>query len=146
MVSGVVCCVLAPHALFIDIFSQRSIVWMTTYINQVQYLREQVSFKKGESGETLARQIYLETLRQMVLGLNLGQYELSVNPRPNSRRKHKGHAFSTKRREEGSDWPGFAFTMAGSKRLQSVQTLLELIFRHQVPGDVMETGENFLIN
>lgn len=103
-------------------------------------LKRMVALKNRESAESFAKKMYLETLRQMVLGLNLGRHEISVKPKLNSRQKYKGQSFNAKNREEGYDWPGFAFSMAGNKRLKSVRTLLESVFRDSVEGDVMETG------
>lgn len=115
--------------------------WLKAYSSRIQYLRTIIVFQNRESTTSLARHMYLETLRQMVLGLNLGRYEVSVKPRTNvSAAKYMGRGFQSVEREEGIDWPGFAYTMTGSKRIHSVQRLLESIFHAKVEGDVIETG------
>ena len=40
----------------------------------------------------------------------------------------------------GEDWPEYAHTMIGMKRLDNVQQCIESIIRDNVPGDLIETG------
>ena len=48
--------------------------------------------------------------------------------------------FSAAKRDEGKDWPFFAYTMVGHRRLDNVQTCFEDVLRNGVPGDLVETG------
>ena len=43
-------------------------------------------------------------------------------------------------RTEGRDWPWFAQTMVGTKRLDNVQECVERVLADGVPGDLIETG------
>lgn len=48
--------------------------------------------------------------------------------------------FSTELREGGLDWPPYAHTMIGLKRLNNIQYCMEDVLNSQVPGDLIETG------
>lgn len=48
--------------------------------------------------------------------------------------------FSDSERDEGLVWPGYADTMIGLKRLDSLQECIEAVLREQVPGHLIETG------
>jgi hypothetical protein len=43
-------------------------------------------------------------------------------------------------REEGRDWPIFAQTMIGRRRLDQLQDAVEAVIAEDVPGDLIETG------
>jgi len=43
-------------------------------------------------------------------------------------------------REVGCDWPPFAETMVGLRRLENVQQCVRDVIRQQVPGDILEAG------
>ena len=43
-------------------------------------------------------------------------------------------------RRDGRDWPLFAYSMAGHKRLDNVQACVEEVLAGNVPGDFIETG------
>ncbi|MBZ0258921.1 TylF/MycF family methyltransferase [bacterium] len=43
-------------------------------------------------------------------------------------------------RNEGRDWPQFAHTMIGRKRLDHLHECLDVIRNENIPGDVIETG------
>lgn len=43
-------------------------------------------------------------------------------------------------REEGRDWPVYAHTMVGTKRLHSIRRLVEAVVAEGVPGDLIEAG------
>jgi hypothetical protein len=43
-------------------------------------------------------------------------------------------------RTDGRDWPRFAQTMVGMKRLENVQSCVERVLTDGVPGDLIETG------
>ena len=48
--------------------------------------------------------------------------------------------FDAALRAEGRDWPADAETMAGLRRLENVQHCVEDVLRHNVRGDLIETG------
>lgn len=48
--------------------------------------------------------------------------------------------FDAEKRAEGKDWPLFAYTMVGHKRLDNVQACVEDVVAKGVPGDLVETG------
>lgn len=52
----------------------------------------------------------------------------------------KENPFIAERRDEGKDWPLFAYTMVGHQRLNNVQVCFEDVLRNEVPGDLIETG------
>ncbi|WP_299135342.1 TylF/MycF family methyltransferase [uncultured Tenacibaculum sp.] len=43
-------------------------------------------------------------------------------------------------REEGRDWPSYADTMIGLKRLENIQFCFNEIIKDNIPGDFIETG------
>jgi hypothetical protein len=47
---------------------------------------------------------------------------------------------SAQDRQEGMDKPGYAHTMIGMRRLDSLQACVETALRENVPGDLIETG------
>lgn len=52
----------------------------------------------------------------------------------------KAGTFDPAKRADGSDWPPYAHTMVGLKRLDNLQECLEDVLRNNVIGDVIETG------
>jgi O-methyltransferase len=48
--------------------------------------------------------------------------------------------FDAEKREMGKDWPPFAHTMIGFKRLNNIQQCIEEVIQNDVPGDLIETG------
>src|SRR6266536_2889427 len=42
------------------------------------------------------------------------------------------------KREHGQDWPPYAYTMLGRKRLDNLHRSLDWIFDQSVPGDLVE--------
>lgn len=52
----------------------------------------------------------------------------------------KTRAYDAARRDEGTDWPLFGFTMIGHKRLNNLQACIEDVLKNNVPGDFIETG------
>lgn len=64
---------------------------------------------------------------------------------------HRSHLFVSKddrlsvaerksRRQNGVDWPPFAETMIGLKRLDNLQMAIETLLQEDIPGDFIETG------
>jgi O-methyltransferase len=49
-------------------------------------------------------------------------------------------SFDLEARLNGVDWPPFAHTMVGIKRLDNLQSCVEDVLRNNVPGDLIETG------
>ena len=49
-------------------------------------------------------------------------------------------SFDYDRRQRGNDWPSYAYTMVGRKRLDQLQQCLDIVEREHVPGDLVETG------
>jgi hypothetical protein len=45
-----------------------------------------------------------------------------------------------KARNNGNDWPPYAYTMIGSMRLDNLHKALDTITNNNVPGDIIETG------
>jgi hypothetical protein len=52
----------------------------------------------------------------------------------------KRHSFTEAQRTNGEIWPGYAYTMIGQKRLDSLQRAVESVLAENVPGDLIETG------
>lgn len=52
----------------------------------------------------------------------------------------KSSRHTTKDREDGRIWPGYADTMIGLKRLDNIQHCVETVIRDGVGGDLIETG------
>jgi len=98
------------------------------------------------------QRLYLDLLKKTLLNLIYVEYEhvsISTTGRKgrilNSFFKPFGmhlvkEADLTHRRQEGTDWPAFAHTMVGIKRLDNLQNLIETILKNNVPGDFIETG------
>jgi hypothetical protein len=48
--------------------------------------------------------------------------------------------FNAKVREHGCDWPAYAHTMVGFKRLDNIRFCIEQVLARGVPGDLLEAG------
>jgi hypothetical protein len=48
--------------------------------------------------------------------------------------------FDAEARELGKDWPSFAYSMIGLRRLDNLQNSIETVLEQGVPGDLIETG------
>jgi len=53
---------------------------------------------------------------------------------------YEGKPKRRKRRIKGKDWPRRGCTMIGLKRLNNLQTAIEHVLKHGVPGDLLEAG------
>lgn len=51
-----------------------------------------------------------------------------------------GLPFDKERRLEGNDWPAYAHTMIGMRRLNNIQYCVEDVLSNNIPGDLIETG------
>jgi len=52
----------------------------------------------------------------------------------------RSNSFDRNRRMNGQDWPSYAHTMVGLKRLDNIQFCVEDVIKRQIPGDLIETG------
>lgn len=52
----------------------------------------------------------------------------------------KKQEFDSRKREYGLDWPPYAHTMIGRKRLENVLYCVKQILEHNIQGDFIETG------
>ncbi len=52
----------------------------------------------------------------------------------------RSDASTPEERAEGKNWPGYADTMIGMKRLDNIQSCVESVLKNAVPGDFIETG------
>ena len=73
-------------------------------------------------GEERAQAIYLDLLERTLLGLPYVQSDQSIS------------------RRDGRDWPQFAHSMIGVKRLRHLRACAETALMENVPGDFIETG------
>lgn len=48
--------------------------------------------------------------------------------------------FNSDLRQQGWDWPKYAHTMIGARRLKNLRTVVECVLRDGVPGDLLEAG------
>lgn len=48
--------------------------------------------------------------------------------------------FNKARRMEGRDWPSYADTMIGIKRMENIEYCMRDVLKNNVPGDMIETG------
>ena len=86
---------------------------------------------------------YLKLLKLALTGLTeASPMRLKVGPRPQDRTLANMRIFPAEieDRLEGRDWPAFALTMVGMKRLDNVQECVERVIADEVPGDLIETG------
>lgn len=83
--------------------------------------------------DTSAR--YLDLLRDTLLNRHYLDHE------PATRSKDDGTPeVRRQRRAEGRDWPAWAPTMVGGKRLDHLRLCIQRVCAQDVPGDVVETG------
>jgi O-methyltransferase/8-demethyl-8-(2,3-dimethoxy-alpha-L-rhamnosyl)tetracenomycin-C 4'-O-methyltransferase len=75
---------------------------------------------------------YLQLMEKVLTGLIYGDKSID----PWSRQLE----FDISRREQGHDWPAYAHTMIGLKRMRNLRQLMEWTLRHNVSGDYIETG------
>ena len=52
----------------------------------------------------------------------------------------KEQGFNLEKREFGLDWPPYAHTMVGKKRLKNILYCVEYILKNEIQGDFIETG------
>ena len=100
-----------------------------------------------------AARLYLDLLKRSLTNWIYGEQELiPVSPEglldPQLLRSleawrivlARAGCFDPEQRRQGRDWPPFAHTMIGLKRLDNLQTCIEDVLEKGIPGDLMETG------
>ena len=80
----------------------------------------------------MTRVLYLDLMKKCLTDFIYGD----VVAKPNL----TAEPFSPAIRAEGRDWPAYAHTMIGLKRLENLQFCVEEILDRGVPGDLIETG------
>ncbi len=78
------------------------------------------------------RQLYLELMKKCLIDLIYAD----VQERPNIALL----PFELAKRLEGRDWPSYAHSMIGMKRLNNIQLCVEDALARNIPGDLIETG------
>src|SRR5687768_14248829 len=80
-----------------------------------------------------ARALYLDLMKRVLTNIVYADPSLSFG-------SGELHDFDPALRAQGQDWPRFAHTMVGQKRLDNLQYCVETALREKVPGDLIETG------
>jgi O-methyltransferase len=104
-------------------------------------------FKKTDTSQ----EMYLELLKVVLTRYGLdSSYKLLINPKARLGRvvspwiRHarivQVEPFEPRLREHGRDWPLYAETMIGLRRLDSLQDCITDVLRRDVPGDLIECG------
>ncbi|HJQ23859.1 MAG TPA: TylF/MycF family methyltransferase [Blastocatellia bacterium] len=77
-------------------------------------------------------ELYLELMKRCLIDYIYAdvQEKPNIDPLP----------FEIGKRLEGRDWPAYAHSMIGMKRLNNLQFCVEDVLRRGVPGDLIETG------
>ena len=78
------------------------------------------------------KDLYLDLMKKCLAGLIYAD----VEEKPNL----QSEPFDEATRLEGRDWPTYAHTMIGMKRLDNLQFCVEDVLARGVPGDLIETG------
>jgi O-methyltransferase len=97
------------------------------------------------------RDRYLDLLEQTLTHTAYGRLDVGFGGNPLSRRlvrvlERRGivalrpAAGDDEARENGHDWPVFAYTMSGVRRLRNTRCCVEQVLADGVPGDLIETG------
>lgn len=79
-----------------------------------------------------AKVLYLDLMKKCLTDFIYGDVVAKPNLTPDP--------FSPETRTEGRDWPAYAHTMIGLKRLENIQFCVEQLLERGVPGDLIETG------
>jgi SAM-dependent methyltransferase len=91
-----------------------------------------VSRKQSPIGAIDTRELYLDLMKRCLIDLIYSD----VQEKPNLQL----HPFDELERLEGRDWPTYAHTMIGMKRLDNLQSCIEDVLAKDIPGDFIETG------
>ncbi len=92
----------------------------------MQRLIARMSRLRSSAAPPTARDLYLDFMKRCLT--NWIYADVEATP------------FDPDARRNGRDWPPFAHTMTGMKRLDNVQRCVEAALAAGVPGDLMETG------
>jgi hypothetical protein len=116
-------------------------VWIQSFQSQMEYLQHLVVLEGSKKGPQISPiNLYLQTLKNYIVGDYLGVYDQSVEQKLQDVKRLHISPIAPGAREEGLDWPLFAMTMAGRVRLETIKTIAEDIITNKVPGDIVETG------
>jgi O-methyltransferase len=98
-----------------------------------QILKQPRSPMLRYDAETLngVRRLYLDTMERILVGMIY---------RDASQEPWGAKVFNASLREQGRDWPAFAHTMIGLKRLHNLRELAEVAILNGIAGDFIETG------
>jgi len=89
---------------------------------------------------TLLRRSYLDLLKQSLTD-SIHQRTYSAIPQTDGHVEIVEVDNAAKlHRSDGRDWPAFGETMVGIKRLDNLESLIEIIAHENIPGDLIETG------
>eukprot|EP01039_Chlorochromonas_danica_P002510 gene2510-2748_t len=86
-----------------------------------------------------AQQAYVDFLFNFILGFSFGDSERTIDPALRHL-KLPAKPFDARKRTEGVDFTFIGMSMAGAKRLRSVEHQLAEIRQNNIPGMVIETG------
>jgi O-methyltransferase len=78
------------------------------------------------------KDLYLDLMKKCLIDLIYADVEKNPNL--------QFEPFDEAKRLEGRDWPTYAHTMIGMKRLDNLQFCVEGVLARGVPGDLIETG------
>ncbi len=92
------------------------------------------SADSGTSYVLELRERYLQLVQATLTGVIYEDVPLKANTDGEAK-------YDSTIREYGWDWPSKAFTMVGSRRLLNFRHLIENAIAHDIPGDIVETGD-----
>ena len=111
---------------------------MTPTVNTLQQIADVRALYLDLLKSSLLNLIYPEADASIVMGVRPGEWVFKKVADVFGVQLTKPVGSSD--RQEGKDWPLFAHTMIGSKRLSNLQECVESVLQHNVPGDLIETG------
>jgi O-methyltransferase len=115
-------------------------VWIQNFETEMGYLHELVELESHSDRPLSATDLYLQTLRNYLVGDYLGSFDRSVTPRFQYTERLPISVVAPEARQQGLDWPLFAMTMTGRIRLDTIKMILEEVIVNHIPGDIVETG------
>ena len=83
--------------------------------------------------ELFEKSLYLDLLKRTLTGMVYEDPSISVRWRPQQ-------YYDEETRRMGRDWPLYAHTMIGLKRLDNLQECMETVIADNIQGDFIETG------
>ncbi len=91
---------------------------------------------------TNAKDLYLNLMKKCLTNMIYGEVLLDKydHARPDDLNLIHPQPSDLAMRTDGRDWPTLADTMIGLKRLDNLQSCVEDVLAHNVPGDLIETG------